>query len=94
MGLYDRLLNTSTTSVFGLKGNKGPKFEDISDRTTSDIQGLVQGQALLSSQDMINGRIYAPYKPAFAPPSQLDLNGKAPDDPTKQVPYTKYGPKF
>ena len=91
MSLYDLL----PTSPLGLKGQPGPTFENISQRYTSDIQALAPAGALLSSQDMISGRTYAVgYKPAFAPPSQLDLNGQTPNNPSKGIPYTLFGPKF
>jgi len=96
MSLYDMLMNPATTSKFGLKGQNGPTFENISQKFTSDIQALAPVGALLSSQDMLVGRNYGAQlgTPAFAPPSVLDLSGQTPDDPTKQVPYDKYGPKF
>ena len=93
--LYDMLMNPNKTSKLGLKGQNGPEFENEGQKTTSDIQALANGGALIDSQDMLKGRIYAVgYKPAFAPPSQLDLNGQTPDNPSSQVPYLKYGPKF
>jgi hypothetical protein len=89
-------MDPSKTSPFGLKGQKGPLFENIAQRVTSDIQALAPGGTLISSQDMISGRTYGQpgVKPAYAPPSLLDLNGQTPNDPSREVPYIINGPKF
>jgi hypothetical protein len=90
------LMDPIKTSPYGLKGQKGPMFENISQKTTSDIQALSPAGSLISSQDMISGRSYGqPGVPvAFAPPSVLDLNGQTPNNPSKEVPYLINGPKF
>lgn len=77
MALKDRLLNPITTSPFGLKGNKGPEFENEGQMMTSTIQafvGLPPTNTLLTSQDLITGRLsrqiplYAYFKAASKPP--------------------------
>lgn len=75
--LKDRLLNPTTTSVLGLKGNKGPEFENEGQMMTSRIQafvGVPPTNTLLTSEDLITGRLstqiplYPYYKPASNPP--------------------------
>ncbi len=81
------LLQLLPTSKFGLGGKPGPEFENERQKSTSNIQALVKGQSLASSQDIITGRSYGKGKfTAFAPPSQLDLNGQTPDGYLNHLP--------
>lgn len=81
------LLQLLPTSKFGLGGKPGPEFENVNQKSTSNIQALVKGQALVSSQDMTSGRSYGKGKfTAFAPASQLDLDGKTPDGYLNHLP--------
>lgn len=77
MALKDRLLNPLTTSPFGLKGNKGPEFENEGQMMTSTIQafvGVPPTNNLRVSQDLISGRLsrqiplYPYFQPASKPP--------------------------
>jgi len=75
MALKDRLLNPLTTSPFGLAGNKGPEFENEGQMMTSTIQafvGLPPTNGLLTSQDLITGRLsrQIPLYPYFKTPSK------------------------
>jgi hypothetical protein len=75
MALKDRLLDPISTSVFGLRGNPGPEFENEGQMFTSDIQaftGLPPTNALVRSQDLISGRLsrQIPFYPYFKPASQ------------------------
>jgi hypothetical protein len=71
MALFDKL----KTGLYGLKGQQGPAFENEGQRTSSNIQALVENNMLISSQDLISGRITNKTKIS---PSSLDLNGKTP----------------
>jgi hypothetical protein len=75
MALFDKL----KTSNYSLKGNPGPNFENEGQRTSSNIQALTKNNQLVSSQDLVEGRIYgkAPYQTKVVP-STLDLNGSTP----------------
>jgi hypothetical protein len=83
MGLIDKL----TTSKFGLGGKPGPNFENVSQKSTSDIQALTQGNKLASSQDLIKGRTYGTgANIVHVAPSSLDLNGVTPDQYINHLP--------
>lgn len=75
MALFSKLKD----STLSLKGQQGPTFESIGQRTTSDIQALAKNNSLVASQDLISGRTYGPsqYQTKVAP-SVLDLNGTTP----------------
>jgi len=49
-------LNQVTPQDLSLQGQLGPNFENEGQRTTSDIQALVQNNALIRSQDLLTGR--------------------------------------
>lgn len=85
MGLFDKLKD----SIFGLKGQPGPIFETEAQRSTSDIQALVNQNLLQSSQDLLTGRRYGKGRfTTFVSPSKLDNSG-LPVGPE----YRKAGPK-
>ena len=52
MALLDKL----KFSKYSLKGQPGPNFENISQKSTSDIQALAPNGELLKSQDLLSGR--------------------------------------
>lgn len=82
-GLIDKL----PSSPLGLKGKPGPIFEDIFQKSTSDIQALSTNNSLKSSQDMILGRTYGKGSNITkVPPSRLDLGGQTPKQYTKNLP--------
>lgn len=63
-------------SRLGLAGNKGPEFENESQRTTSNIQALSTNNVLKSSQDLLSGRKYGTGRfTVFVQPSALDTGG-------------------
>jgi len=75
MALFDKLKD----STLSLKGQQGPNFENIGQRTSSNIQTLAKNNNLVSSQDLISGRTYGPAQNRTkVAPSVLDLNGETP----------------
>lgn len=76
-------------SQLGMGGQPGPNFENVSQKTISDIQALAKNNALISSQDLLTGRIYGKGRfTVFVPSSTLDNNGM----PVGNV-YKNKGPK-
>jgi len=75
MALFSKLKD----SLFGLKGEPGPNFENEGQRVSSNIQALARNNNLISSEDLISGRTYGvdPNRVKISP-SVLDLNGKTP----------------
>ena len=62
-------------SRYGLRGQQGPNFENVSQLSTSDIQALASNNILKASQDLISGRKYGTGRfSVFVPPSSLDTN--------------------
>jgi hypothetical protein len=65
--------------VFSRLGNGGKQlatFENVSQKTTSDIQALASNNTLKSSQDLLTGRSYGKGRfTVFVPASTLDGNG-------------------
>ena len=60
-------LNGSTPQGLSLQGQQGPNFENETQRTTSEIQALVNtGGVLQKSQDLLTGRTVGSF---FTPPS-------------------------
>lgn len=63
-------------SRLGLAGNPGNEFENVSQKSTSDIQALSKNNALQSSQDLLSGRKYGTGRfTVFVQPSSLDTGG-------------------
>lgn len=82
-GLIDKL----PSSPLGLKGKPGPNFENVFQKSTSDIQALASNNALKSSQDMITGRTYGRGNNIVkVPASRLDLGGQTPKQYTQNLP--------
>jgi len=50
-------LNGATPQGLSLQGQPAPNFENEGQRTTSDIQALVNSNALQASQDLLTGRV-------------------------------------
>lgn len=71
-----------------LQGKQGDNFENLAQKFTSNIQALTKGNQLVSSQDMISGRIYGKglNKTAVAP-SVLDKNGVTPKQYLDNLPH-------
>lgn len=68
-------LNGNTPQGLSLQGQQGPNFESETQRTTSDIQALVNtGGALQRSQDLLTGRTVGSF---LTPPSNPPVS--APD---------------
>jgi hypothetical protein len=60
-------LNAPTPQGLSLQGQQGPNFENETQRTTSEIQALVNnGGILQKSQDLLTGRTVGSF---FTPPS-------------------------
>ena len=63
-------------SRLGLQGLPGTNFENISQKSTSDIQALSSNNALQSSQDLLSGRKYGTGRfTVFVQPSSLNTGG-------------------
>jgi hypothetical protein len=92
MALFDKLRNSGTLS---LKGNIGPTFENEGQRTSSNIQALTKNNILIESQDLVTGRTYgnSPNRIKVAP-SDLDINGKTPQQYVNNLGTTNQGPTF
>jgi|APFre7841882793_1041355.scaffolds.fasta_scaffold01226_2 hypothetical protein len=70
------LLKRLEFSKLGNAGKPFPNFENIDQKTTSDIQALASNNALKASQDMLTGRKYGTGRfTVFVPASQLDGSG-------------------
>jgi len=74
MALFSKLAD----STLSLKGQPGPNFENEGQKVSSNIQALTKGNQLVSSQDLISGRIYGRPNQTKIAPSTLDLNGTTP----------------
>lgn len=71
MSIIDQLQG----GTLSLNGNKGPNFENVDQKTTSNIQALTKNNALVSSQDLISGRTTGTGRfTVFNPPSQPNVS--------------------
>lgn len=52
------IINQLQGGTLSLNGNPGSNFENIGQKTTSNIQALVSNNALKGSQDLLTGRKY------------------------------------
>lgn len=81
-------------SRLGLQGNKGPEFENESQRATSDIQALSKNNIIQSSQDLLSGRNYGKGRfTVFVPHSVLNTGGNPLYPAIKGGTYKAKGPK-
>ena len=83
-------------SKYGLRGQKGPNFENLSQISTSDIQALAKNNNLVSSQDLISGRKYGTGRfTVYVAPSSLDTNSNPfyPSLGGNNAVYKNKGPK-
>ena len=68
-------LNGTTPQGLSLQGQPGPNFENEGQRTTSDIQALVNSNALQASQDLLTGRVQGSFlTPPSNPPVSVPNN--------------------
>jgi hypothetical protein len=88
MALFDKLRTDGTLSLRGLQG---PQFENEGQRTTSDIQALVDQNSLIGSQDMVSGRSYNRIR---TEPSDLDMGGVTPDQYVNRVGLNPTSPTY
>lgn len=92
MALFDKLRTEGTLSLRGLQG---PVFENEGQRATSDIQALVDQNALIGSQDMVSGRTYGnPPSRIRIEPSDLDMGGVTPDQYVNRVGLNPTSPTY
>jgi hypothetical protein len=99
MAIIDQL-NGSQLCIPNIQDNTGPIFESIEDKTTSDIQALVEGRNLIDSQGLLYGRdggnsyatsFYAPpSEPPVSFPDDYIANGNVPS--RFGGPYIAVGP--
>lgn len=93
------IINQLQGGTLSLNGNSGPNFENIGQKTSSDIQALASNNALKGSQDLLTGRIYGRGRfTVFVPPSQPPVS--VPDQfagqpfyPSLGGPYASKGPR-
>ena len=95
--LKDRLLDPLNTSKYGLSGNPGPEFENLSQKYTSEIQAkttLPISNTLSKSQDLITGRISTqiPGYAYFTRNTQLAFGPGGAGKPAPWGPYSFKGP--
>lgn len=88
MALFDKLKDSNIS----LKGQQGPSFENEGQRASSNIQALSRNNVLVSSQDLIEGRVYGqtPNRVKVVP-SSLDIDGKTPLQYVNQLGSTNAG---
>lgn len=68
-------VNGTTPQGLSLQGQPGPNFENEGQRTTSDIQALVNSNALQASQDLLTGRVQGSFlTPPSNPPVSVPNN--------------------
>lgn len=68
-------VNGTTPQGLSLQGQPGPNFENEGQRTTSDIQALVNSNALQASQDLLTGRVQGSFlTPQSNPPVSVPNN--------------------
>lgn len=92
------IINQLQGGTLSLKGNPGPNFENVGQKTTSNIQALASNNALKGSQDLLTGRKYGIGRfTMFIPPSQPPVS--VPDQfagqpfyPSLGGPYVNKGP--
>jgi len=87
-------LNGTTPQGLSLQGQQGPNFENEGQRTTSDIQALVNSNALQASQDLLTGRVQGSFlTPPSQPPVSVPNNfAGRPFYPSLGGPYRDRGP--
>ena len=83
MSLKDKFTNPTSTSAFGLKGEKGPEFENEGQMFTSDIQARTSrptSRDLKASQDLLSGRSsnQIPLHPYYQSPTKFSHKGDTP----------------
>jgi hypothetical protein len=90
MALLDKL----KFSKYSLKGQPGPNFENVGQKTTSDIQALAPNGELLKSQDLLSGRKVGSNLAVSNPPvSAPDNFAGQPFYPALGGTYSQKGPK-
>jgi hypothetical protein len=93
------IINQLQGGTLSLNGKQGPNFENIGQKTSSNIQALVRNNALKQSQDLLTGRIYGKGRfTVFTSPSQPPVS--VPDQfvgrpfyPSLGGPYASKGPR-
>lgn len=88
-------LNGTTPQGLSLQGQPGPNFENEGQRTTSNIQALVNSNALQASQDLLTGRAQGSFlTPQSNPPVSVpDSFAGRPYYPSLGGPYRDRGPR-